>query len=166
MEQVHVVYYSRYYNIDNFIDNYVNTDKVVVHAVDHKGGAPSYPEGTPFVFISPSYEPEYVEPAFIFMENHHEYCKGIVGSGDRNYGAIYLYSVFELADTYSKEVYMGIENMGMPQEGVMLENLLHYLQTGELLGDIRTKGIETEKENYFNYKKAGNVEWHNPLTQK
>lgn len=166
MEKTHVVYYSRYYNIENFIDNYVDTDKIVVHSVDHEGRAPSYPKGTPFVFIAPTYESEYVAPAFTFMEQHHESCVGIIGSGDRNYGAIYLYSVFELAQTYGKEVYMGIENMGMPSEGKMLENLLHYLDTGEVLGDIRTTGIDTEKENYFNYKKAGNVEWYNPLTQK
>lgn len=163
MEKVHVVYYSRYYNIANFIDNYVDETKIVTHAVDENGEAPTYEEGTPFVFICPSYEPEYVEPAFTFMEAHHEACKGIVGSGDRNYGAIYLYSVFELADTYNKEVYMGIENMGMPQEGDMLLNLVHFLGTGEKLGKIRTKGIDIEKDNYFKYKKAGNVEWYNPI---
>lgn len=162
INKVHVVYYSRYYNIANFVDHYV-TESTVTHAVDADGNSPTYDGVAKFVFICPTYEPEYVEPAFRFMEGHGHNCVGIVGSGDRNYGAIYLYSVFELAMKHNIRVYMGIENMGMPHEGEILENLLVYLKTGEKLGQIETKGIDTEFNNYIEYKKAGNVEWHNPL---
>lgn len=165
IKPIKIAYYSRYYNIQNFVDNYL--PNVDTYKVGNNGDS-SLPKGHKCILILPTYEPEYLEPAYMFLESNKDNVVGIVGSGDRNYGGLYLYSVFEMADEFGIPVLGGFENMGMSNDADSVMSLIDSLQSGlpPLVTDTEFFDIEVDRQNYYKHKRASGLTWYNPIKKK
>lgn len=57
----------------------------------------------PFIMIIPSYEKDITEIAWDFMDtaNNIQYCKGVIGNGNRNFAKLFCFSAKDLAVDYN-----------------------------------------------------------------
>lgn len=146
MNNVEIVYFSKYYNIQNFVDFYLQGEQV--HKVENNGEC-TLPEGSNCILILPTYEMDYIQPVLDFLEKNHGKVLGIVGSGDRNYHELYLFTAFELSEKYGIPVFGGFENLGSPLDGEAVKNLVKSLKTGEVYDFSHFDPIHEDRDNYF-----------------
>ena len=59
-----------------------------------------------------------------FMVENHKYCKGLIGSGNRNWGKNYCGSVFKLKDLYNIPVLMTFETSGTKKDIIKFHDIL------------------------------------------
>lgn len=85
---------------------------------------------SPFVIAVPSYEnsPQYDDFATLLDMDVLGNCKGIIGSGNKNFGDLYLVTAKELSKEFSIPIIYEMEFFGTKHDRQELENVIEYLQ--------------------------------------
>lgn len=79
----------------------------------------------PFILLVPTYAEEFpdgkrsqdiMDPVFEFMEtdNNAKLCKGVIGSGNRNFGPLYIITAHEISEKYNVPILYDYEMNGTP----------------------------------------------------
>lgn len=68
----------------------------------------------PFILITPTYEVEITEPVFDFLryENNASFCQGVVGTGNRNFADLFVFTAKEIAKEFSLPLLQSFEFAG------------------------------------------------------
>lgn len=85
----------------------------------------------PYLLIVPSYEEAEVEDAFIdFLEteNNISNCVGMVGSGNLNFGELFLVTAKRLHEQYDIPILYKLEFHGTPRDIESIQKILKDLQ--------------------------------------
>ena len=72
----------------------------------------------PFILITPTYDASMTECLndFIEYKNNHDFLKGIAGSGNRNFGELFVFTAKNLAVEYQIPLLFAFEYSGTPQD--------------------------------------------------
>ncbi|MFC3927917.1 class Ib ribonucleoside-diphosphate reductase assembly flavoprotein NrdI [Streptococcus caprae] len=78
-----------------------------------------------FLLLVPTYESglEYVDD---FLEDHLNYCKGILGSGNRNFGPDFCHTAKRLSKTYGLPLLHTFEYSGAPHDIDYVKGILAH----------------------------------------
>ena len=102
---------------------------------------PSYAEETPTV----QHSQDVVDPVFEFMAwgLNAAFCRGIIGSGNKNFAGIYIYTAKELSAKYQVPILYDFEFNGTPTDVEAVVAIIQKLNQG---GKIRTTSAATHLE--------------------
>ncbi|ETA74701.1 class Ib ribonucleoside-diphosphate reductase assembly flavoprotein NrdI [Ligilactobacillus equi] len=81
--------------------------------------ASEFPEITePFVLITPTYEDAITEPVRDFLDyaENANYLKGIVGTGNRNFAQLFIFTAKDLAEEYDTPIIYAFEFNGTSKD--------------------------------------------------
>lgn len=95
----------------------------------------------PFLLITPSYAEEsptvsksidVMDPVFDFMayNDNYKHCLGIIGTGNRNFAGIYIFTAKELSAKYQIPLLYDFEFNGTPADVAAVEKLTTQLDKG------------------------------------
>lgn len=89
---------------------------------------PSYAEETPTV----QHSQEVMDPVFEFMDwgLNAAFCKGIIGTGNKNFAGIYIFTAKELSAKYQIPILYDFEFNGTPSDVAQVEQILTALSKG------------------------------------
>ncbi|QDK71361.1 class Ib ribonucleoside-diphosphate reductase assembly flavoprotein NrdI [Lactococcus protaetiae] len=89
---------------------------------------PSYAEESPTV----SKSIEVMDPVFDFMayNDNYKFCRGIIGTGNRNFAGIYIFTAKEISAKYQIPILYDFEFNGTPSDVEMVEKLAKKLDQG------------------------------------
>ena len=87
-----------------------------VYEIDPTSDYPEFDE--PFVLITPTYEDNITEPVRDFLDTGHNanYLKGIVGTGNRNFAQLFIFTARDLARDYQVPIIYAFEFNGTPKD--------------------------------------------------
>lgn len=86
-----------------------------------------YPQmTTPFVLLVPSYDQADVEVVDEFLADNHAYCRGLIGSGNRNFGPEFCKTARRYAQTYSLPILYEFEFNGTDQDVEYVKGILSH----------------------------------------
>ncbi|MQW23803.1 MULTISPECIES: class Ib ribonucleoside-diphosphate reductase assembly flavoprotein NrdI [unclassified Lactococcus] len=131
-----VVYFSLTGQTRHFINKLHN-----VTAIEITADAPDIELTEPFLLITPSYAEEtptarssqdVVDPVFEFMDwgLNAAFCQGIIGTGNKNFAGIYIYTAKELSAKYQIPILYDFEFNGTPTDVAFVENIIQKLDAG------------------------------------
>ncbi|WP_374286045.1 class Ib ribonucleoside-diphosphate reductase assembly flavoprotein NrdI [Lactococcus sp.] len=131
-----VVYFSLTGQTRHFINKLDN-----VTAIEITADAPDIELTEPFLLITPSYAEEtptarssqdVVDPVFEFMDwgLNAAFCQGIIGTGNKNFAGIYIYTAKELSAKYQIPILYDFEFNGTPTDVAFVENIIQKLDAG------------------------------------
>ncbi|MGX7198616.1 class Ib ribonucleoside-diphosphate reductase assembly flavoprotein NrdI [Enterococcus nangangensis] len=68
----------------------------------------------PFVLICPTYDIEITEPVFEFLayEDNHRLLRGIIGTGNRNFAELFIFTAKDIAKLYNVPILQSFEFAG------------------------------------------------------
>lgn len=162
-----IVYYSKGGNIKNFLTEKLSWDKDKVHEVTEEQVTFPVP-ADPFVLVVPSYEPEWLEVVYEFMEEQGDKCIGVACSGNRAFASLYLYSGIEIAEEYGVPLIYGFELRGMPADAYDFEAILENVELGLPVFTGQPyieKELSHAQDSYKNHKLRSGFTWNNPLNK-
>ena len=98
----------------------------------------------PFLLITPSYAEEsptvsksieVMDPVFDFMalSDNAKLCRGIIGTGNRNFAGIYIFTAKELSAKHQIPIVYDFEFNGTPTDVEAVENIAHQLDSGAVV---------------------------------
>lgn len=83
----------------------------------------------PFILLVPSYEPEMVDAAEDFLQTNVSNCKGVIGSGNLNFGDdYYCYTAIRFANDYQVPNLFNFEYQGTDQDVAKLTQIIETLK--------------------------------------
>lgn len=72
-----------------------------------------FDSGQKFYLLIPTYEENYIDDAWGFMDIYHENCKGIIGSGNFNFGdSMFCFTAIDMASEFNLPIIYKVENYG------------------------------------------------------
>lgn len=78
-----------------------------------------------FIIIVPTYDEYLTTPIFAFLENNHLHCKGIVGSGNRNFGDEgYIFTAKDLNKKFNIPIIHDFEYAGFNEDVCKVNDFL------------------------------------------
>ena len=77
-----------------------------------------------FILIVPTYEDPMLEDLLDFMEDHHNKCIGLVGSGNYNFGDLYVFSIKRLSEKYNIPILYDFENRGTKKDVARFKEII------------------------------------------
>ncbi|MCL2676655.1 MAG: class Ib ribonucleoside-diphosphate reductase assembly flavoprotein NrdI [Streptococcaceae bacterium] len=90
-----------------------------------------------FILLTPAYaengkSQEVMDPVFDFMAyaNNAKHCTGIIGTGNRNFAELYIFTAKELSSLYQIPVLYDFEFSGTPSDVQAVENIARQLEQG------------------------------------
>lgn len=68
----------------------------------------------PFILITPTYEEEITEPVFDFLryEDNATYCQGVVGTGNRNFAELFIFTAKDIVAEFHLPLLQAFEFAG------------------------------------------------------
>ncbi|GBG97176.1 class Ib ribonucleoside-diphosphate reductase assembly flavoprotein NrdI [Lactococcus termiticola] len=89
---------------------------------------PSYAEESPTV----SKSIEIMDPVFEFMayKDNVKHCRGIIGTGNRNFAGIYIFTAKELSAKHQIPILYDFEFSGTPDDVAKVEEIADQLDAG------------------------------------
>jgi protein involved in ribonucleotide reduction len=98
----------------------------------------------PFLLITPSYAEEsptvsksieVMDPVFEFMDDadNAKFCKGIIGTGNRNFAGIYIFTAKELSAKHKIPILYDFEFNGTPTDVAKVEEIAKQLDAGAVI---------------------------------
>ncbi|MFC4652480.1 class Ib ribonucleoside-diphosphate reductase assembly flavoprotein NrdI [Lactococcus nasutitermitis] len=125
-----------------------------VEAVEIIPSEPELEMTEPFVLITPSYaeetptvqqSQEVMDPVFDFMSwgLNAAFCKGIIGTGNKNFAGIYIFTAKELSARYQIPILFDFEFNGTTTDVIVVEDLLTRLSKG---AQIKTRAGNFQQE--------------------
>lgn len=128
-----------YFSITGQTRRFVNKTNL-----EHEEILPNDPEfevNEDFLIIVPSYADEtpgaersmdIMHPVFEFMSyaNNAQYCKGIVGTGNRNFASLYIFTAKELSARFQIPIVYDFEFNGTPNDVAAVEDIAARLESG------------------------------------
>lgn len=128
-----------YFSITGQTRRFVNKTNL-----EHEEILPNDPEfeaNEDFLIIIPSYADEtpgaeksmdIMDPVFEFMSyaNNAHYCKGIVGTGNRNFASLYIFTAKELSAQFQIPIVYDFEFNGTPSDVAAVEDIAARLDSG------------------------------------
>ena len=69
-----------------------------------------------FILIVPTYEDNMLDDLLDFIEDNHDKCIGLAGSGNYNFGELYVFSVKRLSEKYNIPILYDFENNGTKKD--------------------------------------------------
>lgn len=84
----------------------------------------SYEHTDSFVLIAPTYEEYMLDDMFDFMEDNHEKCIGIIGSGNYNFADLYIFTAKDLSEKYNIPILLDFENSGNKKDIEKVKDLI------------------------------------------
>lgn len=83
----------------------------------------------PFVVVAPTYEIEATESINDFIEhgNNKEYLRGFLGSGNLNFGNLYVFTAKDLAKEYDSPLLYSFEYSGTSQDIDAIKEILREI---------------------------------------
>lgn len=90
-----------------------NADAIEIDPV-----APFFEANEPFVLIVPTYEDEITYPVTEFLEygNNAAQLKGIVGTGNRNFAELFIFTAKNLSQKFNVPIIYAFEFNGTPKD--------------------------------------------------
>lgn len=83
----------------------------------------------PFIFIMPSYDEEmFNETAEDFLVENTPLCKGLIGTGNLNFGQLYCFAVDELSEQFDIPVVHKVEYSGTDEDIKQIRKLAERLE--------------------------------------
>lgn len=77
-----------------------------------------------FILIAPTYDEMMLDDLMDFMEDNHEKCIGIVGSGNYNFADLYIFTAKDLSEKYNIPVIYDFENRGNNKDIINFEEII------------------------------------------
>lgn len=118
-----VAYLSITGNVKQFIKKLGLNDEDIIEV-----GENIYPESIEedFVLIAPTYEEDMTFPLNEFLDENKACCKGIIGSGNRNFGDDgYCFTAKDLSKEYNIPVIYDFEYAGLDSDVLKVKELLN-----------------------------------------
>ena len=85
-----------------------------------------FDKNSKFYLLIPTYEEEWIGDAWDFMDDYHENCLGIIGSGNFNFGDdMFIFTANDMSKKYDIPVIYSIENFGNKKD---INNIKELLQ--------------------------------------
>lgn len=79
-----------------------------------------------FYLLMPTYEEEWIIDAWDFMDEYHEHCKGIIGSGNFNFGNdMFIFTANDMSERYNVPIVYSIENFGNKKDIEEIKKLIN-----------------------------------------
>lgn len=115
---------------------FLKKSNLLSDAIEITENYPDIEMSEPYVLFVPSYAEEHngmmksqdiVDPVFEFLEvkGNLELCKGIIGSGNRNFAQLYLGTAKELSEKYDLDILYGYEMNGTSIDVSNVQDILH-----------------------------------------
>lgn len=85
----------------------------------------------PFVLIVPTYEDEITYPVTEFLEynNNAQFLKGIVGTGNRNFAELFIFTAKDLAAKFKAPIIYAFEFNGTPRDVENFKEAVNKLES-------------------------------------
>lgn len=126
LENTIIVYKSISGNVKNFISKLpiesFEIDNDNIYDYNHNGK---------FLLIAPTYDDFMMEDVFDFMEDNHEQCSGIIGSGNNNFGELYIFTSKNLSEKYNIPIVYDFENNGNKKDVENVRNMIQELNNNK-----------------------------------
>ncbi|MBS7577555.1 MULTISPECIES: class Ib ribonucleoside-diphosphate reductase assembly flavoprotein NrdI [unclassified Enterococcus] len=89
---------------------------------------------TNYILIVPTYDPDMTEIAnqFLEFETNLSYCKGIIGTGNKNFADLFIYTAKDLAAEYNLPVLYGLEFSGTPTDVANVQKIINNMESERL----------------------------------
>lgn len=84
----------------------------------------SFSSADSFILIAPTYEEYMLEDLKDFMEDNHQNCIGIVGSGNYNFANLYIFTAKDLSKQYNIPVIFDFENRGNKKDVLRFKEIV------------------------------------------
>ncbi|WP_261379608.1 class Ib ribonucleoside-diphosphate reductase assembly flavoprotein NrdI [Streptococcus sp. sy004] len=81
---------------------------------------------TPFILLVPSYDQGDVEVVDEFLADNYLHCKGVIGSGNRNFGPDFCKTARRYAQTYQLPLLYEFEFNGTEQDVEYVKGILSH----------------------------------------
>lgn len=100
-----------------------------VYEIDPTGAFKEFDE--PFVLITPTYEDNITEPVRDFLDTgaNATYLKGIVGTGNRNFAQLFIFTARDLARDYQVPIIYAFEFNGTPKDVTNFKKAVKKLES-------------------------------------
>lgn len=129
-----------YFSVTGQTRRFINKLQAV-EAIEITPDQPDIEMTEPFILITPSYAEEtptvqhsqdVMDPVFEFMAwgLNAAFCKGIIGTGNKNFAGIYIYTAKEISAKYQIPILYDFEFNGTPTDVAYVERLLKKLDGG------------------------------------
>ena len=126
LENTIIVYKSISGNVKNFISKLpiesFEIDNDNIYDYNHNGK---------FLLIVPTYDDFMMEDVFDFMEDNHEQCFGIIGSGNNNFGELYIFTAKNLSKKYDIPIVYDFENNGNKKDVENIKSVIKELNNNK-----------------------------------
>ncbi|MDR1568148.1 MAG: class Ib ribonucleoside-diphosphate reductase assembly flavoprotein NrdI [Streptococcaceae bacterium] len=85
-----------------------------------------------FVLLAPTYDKSMTEVANQFLEHEHnlQFCRGIIGIGNKNFADLFIYTAKDLAFDYDLELLYGLEFSGTSADVEAVLSILNQKECG------------------------------------
>lgn len=85
----------------------------------------TFDESQEFYLLIPTYEAEWISDAWDFMDEYHKNCKGIIGSGNFNFGDdMFIFTAKDMSTMYDVPIIYSIENFGNKKDILKIKELI------------------------------------------
>lgn len=123
-----IVYFSLTGNVRRFVQRLDRFPALEITAAN-----PFIEMEEPFVFIAPAYEKEVTDIAWDFMETgqNAKRCQGVIGSGNLNFDALYIYTAKDLAHDFAVPLLDSFEYFGTTLDQKRIEEKLYAIAQGK-----------------------------------
>lgn len=87
-----------------------------------------------FILIVPTYDQDMTEVANQFMEHENNYlnCKGIIGTGNKNFANQFIETAKDLSFDFDVEVLYGLEFSGTPTDVTNVQAIISKIESDNL----------------------------------
>lgn len=131
-----IAYFSLTGQTRRFVNKLKNIETIEITANE-----PDIELTEPFLLITPSYAEEspteshsqdVMSPVFEFMawENNARFCKGIIGTGNKNFAGLYIQTAKEISAKYQIPILYDFEFSGMPTDVEKIEEIVKQIDSG------------------------------------
>ncbi|KRN88472.1 class Ib ribonucleoside-diphosphate reductase assembly flavoprotein NrdI [Ligilactobacillus ceti] len=121
-----IVYFSVTGQTRRFIKKLTTTNVHEIDAVD-----PDYQVGEPFILVVPTYEAAITAPVNDFLEyaNNLQYFKGVVGTGNRNFAELFIFTAKDIARDYQVPLLYAFEFSGTDQDVLNFQKVVNDIES-------------------------------------
>lgn len=85
----------------------------------------------PYLLIVPTYDKEVTAPIFEFLEykNNREYCKGVLGGGNRNFADLFVFTAKDISRDYELPLLYAFEFNGTTEDVEYVQKVVKELES-------------------------------------
>lgn len=92
---------------------------------------PEFRMDEPFILITPTYEEAITAPVNDFLDyaNNADHLQGIVGTGNRNFAELFIFTAKDLAAEYHAPIVYAFEFSGTPRDVANFKKVVNQLES-------------------------------------